>query len=68
MKVRKITNSSKVLLPIQLKGGLSVFLPTGECLENVEVENYEQVKPYTKSEVDLAEVKPAVKGKQKLNG
>jgi hypothetical protein len=68
MKCRKITNISNVLLPIKLKGGLSVYVPPGQSLESVEVEDFEQVKPFVSAEVDLAEVVPPKKGKQKIYG
>lgn len=65
-KVKEIMNVSNVLVPIVIaQENVTVFLPPGEKMENVVVENYHTISKYCKSILDLTEVAP--KGKKKLN-
>jgi len=56
--VRKIENISKVSMPVQIDEQTVVYIQPGEKMENTQVLNLDNIKPYTKVELDLSEVKP----------
>lgn len=66
-KVVKMTNTSEVIVPVQVADNLTVQVPPKATLKNVEVKNLPAVRRYFKVTEDLTEVGSAKKGKTNLN-
>jgi len=67
IKVRKMTNTSNVVVPIKTSYSVTVGLPPGEVMENVEVYNLELVQRFLEVEQDLTEVNPIQETRRVLN-
>jgi len=67
VKVRKMTNTSNVVVPIKTSHHVTIGLPPGEVMENVEVYNLELVQRFLEVEQDLTEVNPIQETRQILN-
>ena len=66
--VKSIRNTSKVMIPVVMVGdNLTVHLPPGETLENVNVENWHSIQKYCHTVLDLGEVNPVPQGTVPLN-
>jgi len=70
MIVRKVTNVSKVQIPIVLndQNKTTIYLPPKGILENVDLDNYLNIQKFAKVELDLSEINEKKKGKQYLKG
>lgn len=72
MKVRKLTNTSEVQVPVEIDGGTTVYLPPRKSIENVEVRNMNSISRFVKANVDLSEVPQMKEGQKRgikrLNG
>jgi len=66
-KVRKMINTSDLTVPVELKGGTTVFVPPRGTLENEDVQNLDKVRRFFKVEEDLGEVVPRRSRRKKLN-
>lgn len=66
-KIIKMTNTSEVIVPVQVAENLTVQVPPKATLRNVDVMNLPVVKKYFKVTEDLTEVGQASKGKTRLN-
>ena len=67
VKVRKMTNTSNVVVPIKTSHHVTIGFPPGEIMENVEVYNLELVERFLEIEQDLSEVNPIEEKRQTLN-
>lgn len=67
VRVIELINATDMLIPVQMVDGVTTFLPPKGRLENIVVENFYQIKPYVKAVIEMQEVVPPKKGKQKLN-
>jgi hypothetical protein len=66
-KIIKMTNTSEVIVPVQVAENLTVQVPPKATLRNVEVMNLPVVKKYFKVTEDLTEVGQTKRGKTNLN-
>jgi len=67
INVRKMTNTSNVVVPIKTGPNVTIGLPPGETMENVKVYNLELVQRFLETERDLTEVNPIQETRQVLN-
>jgi len=58
-KVKSLLNTSKVMIPVvMVENNVTVHLPPGEKLENVDIENWHSINKYCKTIQELGEVNP----------
>jgi hypothetical protein len=67
-RVKSLYNKSNVMIPVVMAGdNLTVHLPPGESITDVNVENWHSIEKYCKTVLDLGEVNPAPQGTVPLN-
>ena len=59
-RVFKMQNISKVMIPVELKDGTTVYLNPRQVLEDVEVANYSSIARFLKADIVLNEPVEAV--------
>ncbi len=65
MKAKRIQNISQKTVPLKLKNGQQVDLPSGSSLENVSITNEDELKGQVSFTRDLTEVNES-EGKTRL--
>jgi len=54
-RVFKMQNISKVMVPVELKGGTTVYVNPRQVIEDVDVVNYHQIARFMKADIVLNE-------------
>ena len=67
-KVKSLFNKSNVMIPVVLvEENVTVHLPPGQTLENVNIENWHSINKYCKTIQELGEVNPSPNNLIQLN-
>lgn len=65
-KIRKLENISQNQIPVQIDQKTTIYLKSGESLKDLDVQNLDSIREFTKVEQDLSEIDPIVEGKTLL--
>lgn len=65
-KIRKLENISQNQIPVQIDQRTTIYLKSGESLKDLDVQNLDSIREFTKVEQDLSEIDPIVEGKTLL--